>query len=666
MESPSMIEADLREKLKVFISYSRRDMAFADRIANALKSRGFVVLIDRQDLPKLEDWERELLDLVRQADTVVFIVSRHSLASRVVGWEIEQVRLHGKRLAPIVIENVEGIPVPADVAKINYLFFLDDDSFERNADELAHALNKNLTWIKEHTRLGELARRWLERGKTSDALLRGVELDDALAWAASRPLEAPQLMELQLELLAASRRGETLARQRSRRVQGMIIILLLGVIGIGSLAYGGWLDSDYLEGRVNLVKNTMRESDLRPGDTVRECAGVCPEMVLVPAGEFTMGSNERDPEKPPHKVHFSGALLVAKFETTFDQWDACIARRGCTYSPSDEHWGRGTRPVINVSWDDVRQYLAWLSKITGKSYRLLSESEWEYAARAGSTTAYSWGDDIHWGGKVMANCANCGSKWDFNQTAPVGSFAANAFGIYDMHGNVSEWTEDVGHDNYKDAPTDGSAWLQDGLADTRMLRGGSWFIPSAGLRSSNRIWVNTTDRGHGIGFRVARSIAAEPAHKAMKSVAAAGMPLKLGDTVLLDGFKHYKQSGFSFRTEQVVAWNSELADILVAKSDNGEGDPHFYLPGVEARVDANVISDEINAGIVEMRSASLVDVKACPKSGYHYEWFKVRVGAVYCVRARTGRSYAKIIVSEIGAERIGFQWVYNPSGSLEF
>jgi formylglycine-generating enzyme required for sulfatase activity len=161
--------------------------------------------------------------------------------------------------------------------------------------------------------------------------------------------------------------------------------------------------------------------------------------------------------------------------------------------------------VINVNWDDAQQYVAWLSRRTGKSYRLLSAAEWEYAARAGSDKAYSWGDEI---GKGNANCNGCGSQWDFKQTAPVGSFAANAFGLHDMHGNVFEWTQDCNHLNYSGAPEDGSAWITGGDCAGRVVRGGSWYLTPEYLRSAARGWFITNDRSLFLGFRVGRTLSA--------------------------------------------------------------------------------------------------------------------------------------------------------------
>jgi hypothetical protein len=392
----SRAQPDAPEKLRVFISYSRRDMAFVDRLVDALKARGFEVQIDRQDLPKLEDWERELLHLIRQCDTVVFVVSPNSLASTVVGWEVEQVRLCGKRLAPVVIGTVDGLTVPPDISRINYIFFSDDAQFDQRVDDLAHALNSNVAWLREHTRLGELARRWIERGKPNDGLLRGQEADDAAAWASRHPREAPPITEAQQQFLAASR--TMLARQATRRRQAQAF---LGLVFVAAATYAGWVNQSYLRLRLSGAAETLwpkvltaaAERTLKPKDSFRECSA-CPEMVVVPTGEFLMGSPEsetghRDPEAPQHKVTIARAFAASRFEVTFDEWDACSTLGGCTYQPSDESWGRGTRPVINVSWHDAQQYSKWLSLKTGKLYRLLSEAEWAYAARAGSERAYT-------------------------------------------------------------------------------------------------------------------------------------------------------------------------------------------------------------------------------------------------------------------------------------
>jgi len=194
-------------------------------------------------------------------------------------------------------------------------------------------------------------------------------------------------------------------------------------------------------------------------------------------------------------------FAVSKFEVTFEEWDACAAAAACAQAA--DGWGRGQMPVINVSWRDAKQYVGWLSKLTGQDYRLLTEAEWEYTARAGAATRYSWGDEP---GVGNANCDGCGSQWDLRQAAPTGSFKPNAFGIYDMHGNVWEWVEDPWHENYDGAPLDGSAWLGGADPSYRVVRGGSWRNESELVRAAVRDKRNINVRFDTLGFRVARTI----------------------------------------------------------------------------------------------------------------------------------------------------------------
>jgi len=235
-----------------------------------------------------------------------------------------------------------------------------------------------------------------------------------------------------------------------------------------------------------------------PGAVFRDCLH-CPEMVVVPAGSFTMGELGHTRETPLHTVTFSKPFAIGAYTVTFDEWDACAADGGCGGKrPDDGGWGRGRRPVINVTWDDAMGYAAWLSHKTGKKYRLPSEAEWEYAARAGARTYFWWGDIMLPG---AADCDGCGSSFDDSKTAPVGSFKPNPFGLYDTVGNVTEWVEDQWHSNYEGAPSDGSAWVGDPKRVT--MRGGSWFNgparSHAGFRNGDRAAVSNSK----IGFRIA-------------------------------------------------------------------------------------------------------------------------------------------------------------------
>jgi formylglycine-generating enzyme required for sulfatase activity len=249
-----------------------------------------------------------------------------------------------------------------------------------------------------------------------------------------------------------------------------------------------------------------RERALKPKDTFKEC-DACPDMIVVPAGNFMMGAAPAEGtakyEGPQHRVTFAQPLAVGRFAVTFAEWDACVADRGCNgYKPDDKGWGRDRLPVIHVSWDDAKAYVAWLSKKTGKTYRLLSESEREYVTRAGTTTQY-------WTGKSISTAQANYDSGDSNyrrKTVPVDSFAPNPFGLFQVHGNVTEWLEDCHNDNYKGAPTDGSAWTS-GYCIGRAQRGGPWWTGPLGIRSAARGHTLPDSRDHGNGFRVARSLA---------------------------------------------------------------------------------------------------------------------------------------------------------------
>ncbi len=192
----------------------------------------------------------------------------------------------------------------------------------------------------------------------------------------------------------------------------------------------------------------------------------CPEMVPIPGNKFAIG----------------------KYTVTFREWDACVADGGCGgYQPSDNGWGRGNRPVVNVSWNDAQAFIQWLSRKSGNIYRLPTEAEWAVAARAGTTTDYYWGNDV---GRNHANCDGCGSEWDNRKTAPVGSFQPNAFGLYDIVGNVWQWTD--------------TCWK--GNCAKRMLCGGSWNHRPQDMRGDMCNWFDTNKRMRYLGFRVATTL----------------------------------------------------------------------------------------------------------------------------------------------------------------
>lgn len=363
------------------------------------------------------------------------------------------------------------------------------------------------------------SRDWAANGKNAAWLTHTTSRLEAAERLSDRPDLAANLEPTDNEYLAACRKKETATRGRVRRVQVLVYALFVGIIG----GLVGWINQAYVKEQVNWL-TTMRpymltnvrpyvltaqtERGLKPGASFRECAKNCPEMVVVPAGSFTMGSPVTEPDRfdnegPQHDVAIARPLAVSKFHVTFDDWDACVSVAECPRASAGD-FGRDKKPVINVSWEDARQYVAWLSRMTGQPYRLATEAEWEYAARAGAKTPYPWGAKL---GIGNANCNGCGGDWDNRRgTSPIGSFEPNAFGLYDMAGSAWQWVEDCYHQDYVGAPTDGSAWA-DGDCDRHIVRGGSWYDGPQTVRSAYRVGDATVNRNSSLGFRVVRPLA---------------------------------------------------------------------------------------------------------------------------------------------------------------
>ncbi|MCW9034604.1 MAG: formylglycine-generating enzyme family protein [Alphaproteobacteria bacterium] len=252
-----------------------------------------------------------------------------------------------------------------------------------------------------------------------------------------------------------------------------------------------------------LVFSQGNASAFEVGETFRDCPE-CPEMVVVPKGAFVMGDRaSRDKrEKPAHIVFIPKPFAIGKYELTFENWQACIDDKGCTRVPDDHHWGREGRPVINIDFADVEQYMAWISKKTGATYRLPSEAEWEYAARGGTQTQYWWGDEV---GEGRVNCRKCGTEWSGKKSAPVGSFPANPFGLHEMNGNIWEWVADCWNPTHEGAKSNGAARL-DGDCRSRIIRGGSWYYFSKLSRAAYRYNNDARVFSYNIGFRALREL----------------------------------------------------------------------------------------------------------------------------------------------------------------
>jgi formylglycine-generating enzyme required for sulfatase activity len=234
---------------------------------------------------------------------------------------------------------------------------------------------------------------------------------------------------------------------------------------------------------------------------MKDC-DVCPVLVALSPRPFTMGSNNSDPsERPAHKVALHTPFAIGKYEVTVGQWRECVKASVCPAMPSLGNVPDNL-PMRDVSWDEAQLYLKWLGTVSGKPYRLPTEAEWEYAARGGTATRYWWGDQMKGG---HSSCEGCGEPWNTERPPPVGSFAANPFGLNDMNGSVWEWVQDCWHSTYKGAPEDGSAWVG-GTCQARVIRGGSWRENGSYMLSTTRFKYDASVRQSQNGFRVARSL----------------------------------------------------------------------------------------------------------------------------------------------------------------
>ena len=316
----------------------------------------------------------------------------------------------------------------------------------------------------------------------------------------------PQLRTPGLSLIQAVERTELQVTAATQRLQD-------GPQHVGYRVRGGQFSDLILAGSASgsaLVRPAPEPQPQGSGYPVaveqsfRDCTD-CPEMMVIPAGSFWMGSPRYEEwhsshEGPFRQMTLRALLAVGRFEVTFAEWDACVAAGGCSHRPDDRGWRRGNRPVINVSWDDAQQYVRWLSQRTGRTYRLLTEAEWEYAARAGTVTSYALGETF---GPSQANY--WGNLWErVGRTQPVGSYPANKFGLHEMYGNVWEWVQDCYVARYPQGPGDASVPVTTGDCSHRVVRGGGWASLSIALRAAHRFRNAPGFRDYDGGFRVAR------------------------------------------------------------------------------------------------------------------------------------------------------------------
>lgn len=442
----------------IFISYARDDLERVRPIAKALEAHGWDVWWDIESIRAGQSFNQAIRKALRQAKCVVVLWSKTSAESEYVEAEAYWAKKN-KKLVSVVIDDGLELPVPFNTTHSDNLSGWSGDT---TAPEFKKLIS-DLTAIS------------------------GIPPAEKARRMAAEQIEPEQQMSIAREPLQKSL--EIMAKRTSARI----------------VAQRAAKEQSEAE------RPTERKSGTVFRDTLKDGSNG-PEMVVIPSGSFLMGSPEGEgdsDEWPQHKVTIAKPFAIGRYPVTFDAYDRFAEATGRD-KPDDAGWGRGRRPVINVTWDDATEYAKWLSRETGKRYRLPTEARWEYAARAGTATRYYWGDEP---GKNHANFDSSGSKWSGIRTSPVGSFDPNPFGLYDMLGNVVEWCEDCWHDNYFCAPNDGSAWLGAnlGVHYLRPLRGGHWNSNPTQVRASYRFrdFHFPTERGKGIGFRVLRPLSDE-------------------------------------------------------------------------------------------------------------------------------------------------------------
>jgi formylglycine-generating enzyme required for sulfatase activity len=422
------------------------------------------------------------------------------------------------------------VPPAGEALKAEKIIDISHESLMRVWERLKRWGDEEVQSARTFRRLAETA----EMYAAGDASLLGdLELQVGLDWRDRNQPNQSWAMQYSLAFEPAMRFLEKskIARDERRKAaehaalgKARLNKAIIGALALTVVALVVWINKAYIKeqyywhwtmGPSVLTVEQEREKAGKPGSDFKECATGCPTMVVVPAGRFMMGFSVptgrftmsladsmglAERVDPQREVTIAKPFAVSKTEVTFAEWDTCVAFSTCQKA-WDNLWSRGDHPVINISWDDAKQYVAWLSRITGKEYRLLSEAEWEYAARSGRQTRFSFSEDDAALGQYAWYKANSEKL-----THPVGQLKPNAFGLYDMHGNVDEWVEDPWHEGYEGAPKDGSPWVKDGDAKRHVVRGGAWLNSAGFLHVSNRIWLPSDGRYDYVGLRLARTL----------------------------------------------------------------------------------------------------------------------------------------------------------------
>lgn len=468
-------------KKRIFLAHAREDKLLVRDLYDRLKERGFYPWLDEVDLIPGQVWKEEIPNAIARSTVFLACLSQQSVRKR--SYVQREFRAALTAYADFPPGSIFLIPVRLDDCEIPDL----------RAPDLNLGL-ADLQWVDLFDEKG-----FDRLALAIQQALDGVPVTRSVRATANRPriTESDQIASVTTAEPPEKKRESTL---RQTGWKPIIILAAIGGIGIAITAIFGWPS---VKGLFHLGKKPA-VSELEPSEIATlEANDSVSAMVGIPAGAFMMGVPEEEGKEfknsiPQHMVTIAAPFELSKFEVTFLEYAYFAAATG-REEPDDRGWGRGKRPVINVSWHEADAYCSWFGRQTGKKYRLPTEAEWEYAARAGTTSRYAFGDQI------AMDQARFGQDWTAGTTAEVGQYQPNDWGLFDMHGNVWEWVEDHWHRNYEGAPSDGSAWLQQD-SSKRVLRGGSWGNKVSFVSSANRFSRQPDHQHHNIGFRCARDL----------------------------------------------------------------------------------------------------------------------------------------------------------------
>ncbi|HEC84149.1 MAG TPA: TIR domain-containing protein, partial [Thioploca sp.] len=517
---------------EVFISYSRKDGDFARHLNTVLQEAGKTTWFDQVSISTGVDFEKKIYKGIDGADNFVFVISPDAVQSEYCKREVNYAADNSKRFISVLHRETSPDTMPLALRKIHWIDFK-DTTFDKSCRKLIQAIELDREHVHQHTMLQQRAHDWAENNRSADFLLNITACANAESWQTTAQNKLPAPTVLQLDFIENSRQAIKANKWRKALMilttVSMIAAVILAVVAVVQMN-----EADVERQKANVERENAKQAEKTAekqtllAEQERQKANVCekakpeptkagrvfqnalkdgglgPEMIWLPAGKFRMGDIQGggdDDEKPVHEVSI-GRFAMSRYEVTFDEYDR-FAEATSRNKPRDRGWGRGKRPVISVFWHDAVDYVKWLSEQTQKPYRLPSEAEWEYAARAGTDTKYYWGNQS---GVNFGHFRGSGSEWSVQQTAPVGSFAPNDFGIYDTVGNVWEWVADPWHSSYDNAPSDGSVWKGEG--DFRVLRGGSFNDFSFSCRAAYRGRNTSGLRSCDLGFRVAVGVVA--------------------------------------------------------------------------------------------------------------------------------------------------------------